>query len=59
MTLDLADGNQVSFNAFRDKGWLKVQSCGGGLLVQMTPEDAEAFGLAMWQEARKLKRLSK
>jgi hypothetical protein len=59
MTIDLENGNQVSFNAFRDHGWLKVQSCGGGLLVKMSLDDAEAFGLAVWQEVRKVKRLSR
>lgn len=56
MTLDLGDGRQVSFNAFREKGWLKVQSCGGGLLVQMTPDQAEEFFLQAWQEIRRAKR---
>jgi hypothetical protein len=56
MTVDLDNDNQVSFNAFRDKGWLKVRSCGGGLLVQMTPEQVEELGLAMWVAARKMKR---
>lgn len=51
-TFDLGDGKQFIVGIGRAKIWAH----GGGLGVDLTPEQQQEIGLTMWQLGRKAKR---
>jgi hypothetical protein len=56
MTIDLGEGKQIVLSADLGRLWTQIFANRGSLGVELTPEQAMEYGLALWLMGRRERR---